>query len=147
MNLAILLPKRFWRLAIVFAAIASFAATAVAAKDTLVIGISQFPRNFNPNIESMLAKSYILAMARRPLTAYDADWKLICMLCTQVPSYANGRAKNETTADGKPGIAVTYTIRPGATWGDGVPVTTKDVVFTWNVGRNAKSGFGNLELH
>ena len=30
------------------------------AKDTLVIGISQFPRNFNPNIESMLAKSYIL---------------------------------------------------------------------------------------
>ena len=40
-----------------------------ATKQELTIGISQFPRNFNPNIESMLAKSYILAMARRPLTA------------------------------------------------------------------------------
>lgn len=147
MKTATLFNSRGWRaMALALTLMAPAAASAAPAKDTLVIGISQFPRNFNPNIESMLAKSYILAMARRPLTAYDADWKLICMLCTQVPSYANGRAKNETTADGKPGIAVTYTIRPGATWGDGVPVTTKDVVFTWNVGRNAKSGFGNLEL-
>ena len=147
MKTAALFNSRGWRaMALALALMAPAAANAGPAKDTLVIGISQFPRNFNPNIESMLAKSYILAMARRPLTAYDADWKLICMLCTQVPSYANGRAKNETAADGKDGIAVTYTIRPGATWGDGVPVTTKDVVFTWNVGRNAKSGFGNLEL-
>jgi len=122
-------------------------ATAQPARNTLVIGISQFPRNFNPNIESMLAKSYILAMARRPLTAYDADWKLICMLCTELPTYENGRAKNEKTADGKDGIAITYTIRPDAVWGDGVPVTTTDVRFTWEVGRNAKSGFGNLELY
>ena len=131
MKTATLFNSRGWRaMALALTLMAPAAASAAPAKDTLVIGISQFPRNFNPNIESMLAKSYILAMARRPLTAYDADWKLICMLCTQVPSYANGRAKNETTADGKPGIAVTYTIRPGATWGDGVPVTTKDVVFT-----------------
>ena len=34
-----------------------FISVPAMAKDTLVIGISQFPRNFNPNIESMLAKS------------------------------------------------------------------------------------------
>ena len=146
MNPTTSLPRRSWPLAIVLTAILALGATAAMAKNTLVIGISQFPRNFNPNIESMLAKSYILAMARRPITAYDADWKLICMLCTEVPSYANGRARNEITADGKDGIAITYTIRPNATWGDGVPVTTKDVRFTWEVGRNTKSGFGNLEL-
>ncbi len=122
-----------------------FLGAPAAAKDTLVIGISQFPRNFNPNIESMLAKSYILAMARRPFVVYDADWKLRCMLCTELPDLKKGTAKIETTADGKKGLAVTYTIRPDATWGDGVPVTTKDVLFTWKVGRDKRSGFSNIE--
>lgn len=122
-----------------------FFGNAASAKDRLTIGISQFPRNFNPNIESMLAKSYILAMARRPFVVYDADWKLRCMLCTELPDLKNGTAKIETTADGKKGLAVTYTIRPDAMWGDGVPVTTKDVVFTWKVGRDKRSGFSNIE--
>ncbi len=119
---------------------------AFAAKDTLVIGISQFPQNFNPNIESMLAKSYVLAMARRQITIYDANWKLICLLCTELPTYENGRAKNEQTADGKDGIAVTYSLLPQAVWGDGTPITVKDVLFTWQAGKHPKSGFGNSEL-
>lgn len=116
------------------------------AKDTLTIGISQFPNNFNPLIGSMLARTYILGMTRRPITVYDPEWKLICMLCTELPSLEKGTAKFETTADGKPGIAVTYTLKPGLVWGDGTPITTKDVVFTWEVGRNEKSGTSNQEL-
>ena len=120
---------------------------ASAAKDELVIGISQFPSNFNPNIDNMLAKAYVLGMARRPITVYDANWKLICMLCTELPRIEKGTAVPEKTADGKDGIAVTFTLRPDAEWGDGVPVTTKDVVFTWEVGRNPKTGVGNLEMY
>lgn len=123
------------------------ASGAQAAKDELVIGISQFPGNFNPNIDSMMAKTYVLAMARRPFTTYDADWNLICMLCTALPDMAKGTAVPEKTADGKDGIAVTYTIRPDAKWGDGVPVTTKDVVFTWEVGRDPKTGVAGAELY
>ena len=115
------------------------------AKDTLVIGISQFPRNFHPNIESMLAKSYILGMVRRPFVVYDADWKLRCMLCTELPDLKKGTAKIKTAVDGKKSLAVTYTIRPDAVWGDGVPVTTKDVLFSWKVGRDRRSGFSNIE--
>lgn len=137
---------RHWTGAIALVLGLAVSFSAVAAKDTLVIGISQFPQNFNPNIESMLAKSYVLAMARRPITVYDPDWKLICLLCTELPSYENGRAKNEKTADGKDGIAVTYTILPDAVWGDGTPITVKDVLFTWQAGRHPKSGFGNSEL-
>ena len=122
-------------------------APAMAARDQLVIGISQFPGNFNPNIDSMMAKSYVLAMARRPFTAYDADWNLICMLCTELPDIAKGTAMPEKTADGKDGIALTYTIRPDAVWGDGTPVTTKDVVFTWEVGRHPKTGVASSELY
>ena len=35
------------------------------SRDTLVIGITQYPATLNPNIESMLAKTYVLAMTRR----------------------------------------------------------------------------------
>ncbi len=122
------------------------AAPPAQAKDDLVIGISQFPSNFNPLINDMTAKSYVLGMARRPITTYDADWKLVCDLCTELPSIEHGTARYETTADGKPGIAVTYTLRPEYVWGDGTPITTKDVLFTWEVGRNKQSGAGNFEL-
>ena len=38
------------------------------ARDQLVIGITQFPSTFHPNIDAMLAKSYVLGMTRRPFT-------------------------------------------------------------------------------
>lgn len=119
----------------------------IAAKDKLVIGITQFPSTFHPNIDSMAAKSYILAMTARPFTVFDANWELICMLCTELPTLENGLAKKERTPGGKQGIAVTYSIQPKARWGDGVAVSTKDVLFTWKVGRHPKSSVGNMELY
>ena len=119
----------------------------IAAKDKLVIGITQFPSTFHPNIDSMAAKSYILAMTARPFTVFDANWELICMLCTELPTLENGLAKKEITPGGKQGIAVTYSIQPKALWGDGVAVSTKDVLFTWKVGRHPKSSVGNMELY
>ena len=111
----------------------------------LRIGITQFPSTLNPLIDSMLAKSYVLAMTRRPLTAFDQDWQLICMLCTELPTLENGLAVPEALADGEQGIAVTYQIHPEATWGDGAPVTSADAVFTWEVGRHPKTGVGDIE--
>ena len=126
--------------ALLFVLLTALAGPARAERDQLVIGITQFPSTFHPNIDSMLAKSYVLGMTRRPFTVFDADWKLVCMLCTELPTIENGLAVPETTPDGKQGIAVTYTIRPDAQWGDGTPITTRDVTFTWEVGRHPKSG-------
>jgi len=138
-------------------AVLSLAATAVfwgggptpavgaAAAETLRIGMTQFPSTLNPNIDSMLAKSYVLAMARRPVAAYDQNWELVCLLCTELPTLENGLAIREELADGGQGIAVTYKLHPEATWGDGVPVTSADAVFTWEVGRNPLSGVADLE--
>jgi peptide/nickel transport system substrate-binding protein len=116
-----------------------------AAHDTLTIGISQFPSNFNPLINSMVAKAYVDGMVLRPFTTFDKDWKPICMLCTELPTMQNGLAMPEKTADGKQGVALTYTIRPDAKWGDGTPVTTDDVLFTWQVGKHPQSGVNNGE--
>lgn len=116
-------------------------------KDELVIGITQYPTTLHPSIESMLAKTYVLDMTRRPFTAYDASWQLICMLCTDLPSIEKGTAKVEELPEGKKGIAVTYTIQPEAKWGDGTPITTKDVLFTYEVGKHPQSGVANGELY
>ncbi len=118
-----------------------------AAKETLTIGITQFPSTFNPNIDAMLAKSYILAMTRRPVTAYDKDWRLVCMLCTELPTLENGRAWLEDLADGGTGIALRVTLETEARWGDGRPVTSADVVFTWQVGRHPESGVSDMEAY
>jgi len=137
---------RMRRLLAVLALLFALAPTAnAAAKDELVIGITQFPSTLNPNIESMLAKSYVLGMTRRPITVYDQTWTLACMLCTELPGFENGKAEKVTLANGKIGVKVTYTLHPKATWGDGVPVTTRDVLFTWEVGRHPQGGFANAE--
>lgn len=117
-----------------------------AAKDELVIGIAQFPSTFHPGIDPMAAKSYVLEMARRPITAYDHDWRLACFLCTELPSLEKGTAREVTRPDGRRAIDATFTIRPDATWGDGTPVSTRDVLFTLEVGRHPKSGITNSAL-
>ena len=95
----------------------------------------------------MAAKSYVLGFAVRPFTVFDADWKIVCLLCTELPSFANGRAVATELPGGKKGIDLTYTIRADAAWGDGAPVTTDDVKFTYEVGRNPQSAVSNAELY
>ncbi|MBO6785114.1 MAG: peptide ABC transporter substrate-binding protein [Alphaproteobacteria bacterium] len=122
-------------------------AEAVAQKDELVIGIGQFPQGFHPNLASHVALSLIHGMSRRPFTVYDAEWELICMLCETLPSREAGTIRDWTAPGGENGLAVDYTIRQDATWGDGTPVTTKDVLFTWEIGRDETAGVNNQELY
>jgi peptide/nickel transport system substrate-binding protein len=130
-----------------FAALLAPAPALAAGHDTLSIGITQYPSTLNPNIDAMAAKSYVLGMARRPFTVYDAEWKLVCMLCTQLPTIENGLAVPVDLGNGKKGVDLTYTIRSDAKWGDAVPVTTKDVLFTYEVGRQPQSAVSNAELY
>ena len=106
----------------------------------LLIGITQFPSTLHPVIDSMLAKSYVLGLVRRPMIVRDHDWKHACMLCTGVPSIEAGTAAIEPLPGGSEGMAVSYALDPRAKWGDGAPITTRDVVFTWQVGRHPQSG-------
>lgn len=115
------------------------------AKSELVIGITQYPSTFHPNIDSMLAKSYVNGLMRRPITTMNAKWETICLLCTELPTLENGGAKLEMTPDGKEGIAVTYTLKKDAKWGDGTPITSDDIIFTWEVGKHPKSGVSAAE--
>lgn len=117
------------------------------SRDTLTIGMTQYPVTLNPNIESMLAKTYVLAMAKRPMTHVDTSWNRVCALCETLPTLENGLAKPEPLPSGRTGVAVTYTLRRDARWGDGTPVTTRDVAFTIEVGKHPASGVADGELY
>lgn len=135
-----------WRQAMLAGLFVFFLAVPAFARDQLVIGVTQFPPTLNPVTDATLAKSYILAMTRRPLTAFDANWHLVCMLCVTLPSFENGLAERVTLPDGKEGVRLTYTLQPEAKWGDGVPVTTEDVLFSYELGRNPLSGVADSEV-
>ena len=114
-----------------------------AAKDTLVIGMAQFPSSLHPDIDPEVVRSYATGFSLRPITAFDKDWHNTCLLCTELPTLQNGLAKLEKHPDGTTGMAVTIKLKPDLAWGDGVPVTAKDIAFTWKLASNPASGFSN----
>jgi peptide/nickel transport system substrate-binding protein len=126
--------------AIFLAAALAAAPAAAQSRDTLTIGLSTFPASLHPFTGAELVRNYILSLGQRPLMAHDADWNLVCMLCTAVPTFENGLAREIDLGNGRKGVAVTITIRPDATWGDGTPVTAKDMLFTNAVKKHPGSG-------
>lgn len=124
---------------------------AALARDTLTIGVSQYPSTLNPMIDAMLAKSYVLAATQRKLTIEGHDWEPVCQLCVKLPSIEDGDAEPfaSQTEDGEPvtGVRKTYEIRDDAFWGDGTPVTTDDVLFAWEVGRHPESGVDTVKAY
>lgn len=125
-------------------ALTALVASPAQAKDELVVALTQMPGTWNPVISSMLAKSLIANMTARPLTAYDADWKLVCLACTELPTVENGKARVIDLPDSKKGMEIDVELRD-LRWGDGVPVTTKDVAFTLEVGKHPLSGVASSE--
>ncbi len=126
-------------------------ATPASAKDELVLGMTQTPGTWNPLISSMLAKSLISNMTARPLTAYDAASRLVCLVCTALPTIENGKARvidlpDDGKRGGKKGMEVDIEMRD-MKWGDGVPVTAKDVAFTLEVGKHPLSGVASSEAY
>jgi len=117
------------------------------APDELSIGVTQFPSTLSPVIDQMFVKDYVLGAVVRPLVTYNADWKLECMLCTELPSFENGRAKKVDLGNGKTGLAITYTLLPDARWGDGKPVTTEDVAFSYKLGQTPQVGVADGEAY
>lgn len=104
-------------------------------RDSITIGMAQFPPDMHPFITNTSIKDVIMATSRRVMTGFSADGRVVCMLCTEVPSLANNRARIIHRPDGTDGMEVDFTLRDDLFWADGVPVTAADSVFAFEVGR------------
>jgi peptide/nickel transport system substrate-binding protein len=90
------------------------------------ISVNTDVNTFNPVVSKLYVENYIQEAVFSGLVKYDSSGDLIGDLAKAVPSRANGGI----SADGR---VITYHLRHGAEWQDGVPVTSADVAFTYKL--------------
>lgn len=113
-------------------------------KTQLVVGQLQFLTNFHPLIQVNNTKRLQVNYGLLPLTAFNRNAENECILCEQVPTLENGLAKIVTSADGSRGMRIQFTLKKGLAWGDGKPVTSKDVAFTLKMANDPNIGFSEF---
>lgn len=101
------------------------------SKDSLTIAISSEFDNLNPVIASQAVTNFILYSVFRPLVVLNLDGKWVPMLIKEMPTIENKKAVKKGE-----GLEVTIELIEKAKWGDGTPVTCRDIAFAWEVGKN-----------
>ncbi|KJY76320.1 peptide ABC transporter substrate-binding protein [Vibrio nigripulchritudo] len=116
---------------------------ALSADDKLTLGISQYPSTLHPIIDNMVAKTYTHGFTFRDTIGFDQQWKLMCFLCEEVPSFENGLAvvvdrPHAKEGESEKGVKITVKFKKDLFWGDGTPITTKDVKFWYDVATSSE---------
>ncbi|MDQ2865686.1 MAG: peptide ABC transporter substrate-binding protein [Candidatus Eremiobacteraeota bacterium] len=92
----------------------------------------------NPHLGQFAAVGHISSLTMAWLVKFDRHNEAYPELATAVPTQANGGVS-------KDGLTITYHIRRGVKWADGVPFDADDVVFSTNVVNNlANNEVGRL---
>jgi peptide/nickel transport system substrate-binding protein len=124
-------------LAIVVTAIALVSCTRVASapgnlpsghswtqQQTLRVGAYEEPDSLDPVVTTMAFAGDVFQLLYDGLIRYDDRGRAVPDLAVAVPSRSNGGISPD-------GMMITYHLAPNARWSDGVPVTARDVVFTY----------------
>ncbi|MDE2481883.1 MAG: peptide ABC transporter substrate-binding protein [bacterium] len=90
----------------------------------LRIAVQSESKNLNPLLASNTTDVFIDRFMFEPLITPDDKGVQQPMLATAVPATQNGGVS-------KDGLTITYHLRTDAKWSDGVPVTSKDVKWSW----------------
>lgn len=90
----------------------------------LRVAIQSDVKSLNPLLDSNTTDVMIDRFMFEPLISADNTGGTIPMLATTVPTKANGGISPD-------GLTITYHLRTDVKWTDGVPVTSKDVKFSW----------------
>src|SRR5712692_25242 len=94
--------------------------------DTVKVGIWQEPALFNPILNTQTITTIVSYPILEGLLQAKPEGEYAPNLATQVPTKENGGISSD-------GLTITYKLKPGVTWSDGQPFTSKDVVFTYKV--------------
>lgn len=95
-----------------------------AHRGTLRIAVQQDVKSLNPLLNSNTTDVMIDSLMFEPLLHADPKGNPVPMLAAQVPTLKNGGIS-------KDGLTITYHLRKNVKWTDGVPVTSKDVKWSW----------------
>ena len=92
--------------------------------DRLTIALPINPQQLNGILQQNSVESFVTGLIFSLLVTRDEKGNQVPDLAAEVPTLANGGIS-------KDGLTITYHLRKNAKWHDGVPVTSKDVKFTW----------------
>ncbi len=103
----------------------------------LVIVIPEDPPSFNAVVSDSGYDALAMHLALLGLTEIDPSGQVYPVLAASLPTTENGDVviKDDGTMD------VTWTLRNDVTWADGTPVTTDDVLFTYQAIIDPKTGY------
>jgi peptide/nickel transport system substrate-binding protein len=93
-------------------------------RDQLSIALPINPQLLNPILTQNAIENFVAGLMFSLLVTRDVEGNQVPDLAAQVPTLQNGGIS-------KDGLTITYHLRKNAKWHDGVPVTSKDVKFTW----------------
>ncbi len=105
---------------------------------TVVVGILTDVDNWNPFLVSTSTAEDILALLYPTLAVEQVDYR------DHPPSFTPNLAESWEFSPDR--LQLTFRLRPGAVWSDGVPVTARDVVFSWKARISPVLGWGGSEL-
>ena len=92
----------------------------------LVIGMQQEPEILNEAVNSMVADVYVCSLIFSKFVKFNDRLELVPDLIEEIPSVDNGGISADY-------LTYTYHIRRNARWHDGVPVTSYDAKFSYEV--------------
>ena len=126
----------------------AFSVTATAASNELLrIGTTQEADSLNQLVGSSVIGTFINSMGNRnTLVNLDAKGNVVPYLAEKVPTLENGLAK-KLEKGGKTWIEADWTIRADAKWGDGTPITAKDIVLSWNIGKSPNVSVASRDIY
>jgi peptide/nickel transport system substrate-binding protein len=93
--------------------------------NTLRVVSGNVPRTLNPILATQTVESALARLTTDILVSADPHGALVPRLAREVPTRANGGI----SADG---LTITYHLRAGVLWQDGVPFTSRDVKFSYD---------------
>jgi peptide/nickel transport system substrate-binding protein len=110
--------------AIVAVASCSKVGQTTGPSDVLTIALNINPIQLNPILSQNTIEEFVDGLIFNQLVSQNAQHQQIPDLASVVPTVANGGISHD-------GLTITYHLRHGVTWQDGVPFTSRDVKFTW----------------
>jgi peptide/nickel transport system substrate-binding protein len=117
-------------------ATAAMAAPAFAERGTdgnVNILYSQAVSILNPYLSSGTKDVEVSSLIIEPLAGFDEKGDLFPRLAAEIPTVENGGVSEDLTT-------ITWKLKEGLLWSDGTPVTSADVVFSWEYCTHPEGG-------
>lgn len=100
--------------------------------DTVIIGMQQEPDSLHSQLSTMSASTMVINLIEPGCMLQNEKLEWVPLGCEEIPSLENGAAKIVGEGDERH-LEITYKIRPGWRWTDGVPVTAADAIYWWKL--------------